>query len=232
MPHTRSQGEPEFELTSPEQILRARHHLEPKFKLEEPEPTSTFKLAREQQQFLRETAEIMDKDKLRDQKIEEHDTLFRNQQAGFLDLQRLVGELAKRFDERPGGAFRANTETNPRRHVKAVTTRSGRGGEIEQPPPVVEVDEEPVDEEIELETTAGVPLRLDQACTAPISESSVERLKREKMEEKKRGKRVEVEAEDHVVATEAYLDYIPSSLALEPPEYPMVFEVDRTGGKP
>ena len=112
-----------------------------------------------------------------------------------MDLQRSVSELAKRFDEKPGGSFRLNTDPNPRGHVKAVTTRSGRGGEVELPPPVIEVDDEPVDEEIELKTLAGVPLRLDPASTAPSSESSIERLKREKLEEKKRGKRVAEEPE-------------------------------------
>ncbi|KAD5802661.1 hypothetical protein E3N88_14021 [Mikania micrantha] len=134
-------------------------------------------------------------DKLRDQKTEEHDTLLRNQQAGFLDLQRSVGELAKRFDERPGVSFRTNTDPNPRGHVKAVTTHSGRGGDVELPPPVIPDDDEPVDEDIELGTPAGVPLRLDTASTAPSSESSVERLKREKVKEKKRGKRVAEELE-------------------------------------
>ncbi|KAD4180532.1 hypothetical protein E3N88_29123 [Mikania micrantha] len=42
MPHTRSQGAPEFELTSPEQILRARQQvsfLDPTLVMEPPPPT-------------------------------------------------------------------------------------------------------------------------------------------------------------------------------------------------
>ncbi|KAD4385549.1 hypothetical protein E3N88_25717 [Mikania micrantha] len=78
---------------------------------------------------------------------------------------------------------------------KLLTTCSGRGGEVELPPPAIPDDDESVDEEIELETPVGVPLRLDPASTSPSSESSVERLKREKVEEKKKGKRVAEERE-------------------------------------
>ncbi|KAD4178635.1 hypothetical protein E3N88_27226 [Mikania micrantha] len=122
-------------------------------------------------------------------KLQEHDTLLRNQQSAFLDLQRSVGDIAKRLDERQGGSFSGNTEANPKGHVKAVTTRSGRGGEkeVEKSPDVDE--EEPVDEEIELETPDKVHQRLGPASTAPIGESSVEKkgveAEKKKMEEKR-----------------------------------------------
>ncbi|KAD7117057.1 hypothetical protein E3N88_04325 [Mikania micrantha] len=121
MPHTHSQGVSEFELTSPEQILRARQQLRPS---------------------------ILD--------------------GTCPSIPTLIGTRIRIGEAR----IKDNTR------------------EVELPPPVIPVDDEPVDEEIELETPAGVPLRLDPASTAPSSESSVEWLKREKLEEKKRGKRV------------------------------------------
>ena len=73
--------------------------------------------------------------------------------------------------------------------MKAVTTRSGRGGEKEvEKSPDVDV-EEPVDEEIELETPDRVHQRLGPASTAPVGESSVEKkgveAEKKKMEEKR-----------------------------------------------
>ncbi|KAD2392754.1 hypothetical protein E3N88_39731 [Mikania micrantha] len=53
-----------------------------------------------------------------------------------------------------------------------VTTRSGRGGERVDPPVEV-VEEEPVDEEIEMETPGGVHMRPVPASTTPSSESPV-----------------------------------------------------------
>ncbi|KAD4888324.1 hypothetical protein E3N88_20397 [Mikania micrantha] len=105
-------------------------------------------------------------------------------------FKRTVGDIAKRLDERPQGQFPGPTQTNPNAHVKAVTTRSGGGGgERFIPPVLVEVDEservvppvdldeeEPVDEEIEMETPGRVPVRLVPASTAPNSESLVENL--------------------------------------------------------
>ncbi|KAD7479839.1 hypothetical protein E3N88_02975 [Mikania micrantha] len=121
--------------------------------------------------------------------LHEHDVLLKNQQSAFLDLQRTVGDIAKRLDERPQGQFPGQPQTNPNAHVKAVTTRSGRGGgEVFIPPVLVEVEEserlvppvdldeeEPVDEEIEMETPGRVPPRLVPASTAPNSESPVEK---------------------------------------------------------
>ncbi|KAD6119830.1 hypothetical protein E3N88_11101 [Mikania micrantha] len=119
--------------------------------------------------------------------LHEHDVLLKNQQSAFLDLQRTVGDIAKRLDERPQGQFPGQPQTNPNAHVKAVTTRSGGGGgEVFIPPVLMEVEEservvppvdldeeESVDEEIEMETPGRVPPRLVPASTAPNSESPV-----------------------------------------------------------
>ncbi|KAD5803341.1 hypothetical protein E3N88_14701 [Mikania micrantha] len=133
--------------------------------------------------------QLIAKDQHTQVKLQEHDTLLRNQQSAFLDLQRSVGDIAKMLDERQGGSFSGNTEANPKGHVKAVTTRSGRGGEkgVEKSP---DVDvEEPVDEEIELETPDRVHQMLGPASTAPVGESSFEKkgveAEKKKMEEKR-----------------------------------------------
>ncbi|KAD3337382.1 hypothetical protein E3N88_32902 [Mikania micrantha] len=115
-------------------------------------------MLKQQMQMLQQ---LIAKDQHTQVKLQEHDTLLRNQQSAFLDLQRSVG----------------------------WTTRSGRGGEkeVEKSPDVDE--EEPVDEEIELETPDRVHQRLGPASTAPVGESSVEKkgveAEKKKMEEKR-----------------------------------------------
>ena len=95
--------------------------------------------------------QIIENDQLADQRLDEHDILLRNQQDGFLDLQRTIGELARRFDDRPSGTFKEDMETNPRGHVMAITTCDRGGEEVEVPPLIVEVEDEPMDEELEFE---------------------------------------------------------------------------------
>ncbi|KAD6119860.1 hypothetical protein E3N88_11131 [Mikania micrantha] len=104
--------------------------------------------------------QLVAKDATTQKILHEHDVLLKNQQSAFLDLQRT-----------------------------AVTTRFGGGrGEVFIPPVLVEVEEserlvppvdldeeEPVDEEIEMETPGRVPPRLVPASTAPNSESPVEK---------------------------------------------------------
>ncbi|KAD6795094.1 hypothetical protein E3N88_05990 [Mikania micrantha] len=133
--------------------------------------------------------QLVAKDATTQKILHEHDVLLKNQQSAFLDLQRTVGDIAKRLDERPQGQFPGQPQTNPNAHVKAVTTRSGGGrGEVFMPPVLVEVEEservippvdvdeeEPVDEEIEMETPGRVQPRLVPASTAPNSESPVEK---------------------------------------------------------
>ncbi|KAD4385354.1 hypothetical protein E3N88_25522 [Mikania micrantha] len=116
--------------------------------------------------------QLVAKDANTQKTLAEHDILLKNQQSAFLDLQRSVGDIAKRLDERPQGQFSGNTQANPNAHVKAVTTRSGRGSVSVEPPVEVE-EEEPVDEEIEMETPGGVHMRPVPASTVPISESPI-----------------------------------------------------------
>ncbi|KAD5803433.1 hypothetical protein E3N88_14793 [Mikania micrantha] len=133
--------------------------------------------------------QLVAKDATTQKILHEHDVLLKNQQSAFLDLQRTVGDIAKRLDERPQGQFPGQPQTNPNAHVKAVITRSGGGrGEVFTPPvlveveenergfpPVDEVEEESVDEEIEMETPGRVLPRLVPASTALNSESPVEK---------------------------------------------------------
>ncbi|XP_022024609.1 uncharacterized protein LOC110924945 [Helianthus annuus] len=108
-------------------------------------------------------------------KNQEFELMFRNQGSTIKSLESTVGEMANRMTERPVGTFPSSTQTNPNATAKAVTTRSGRGVEVEKP---VDEVEEPVDEEIEMETPAGdVHPRLRPASTAQSSESSGEKKK-------------------------------------------------------
>jgi len=116
--------------------------------------------------------QLVAKDASTQKTLAEHDILLKNQQSAFLDLQRSVGDIARRLDERPQGQFSGKTQPNPNAQLKAVTTRSGRGGEIVRPP--IEEDE-PVDEEIEMEAPVRVQPRLVPASTTPNSEFSVDR---------------------------------------------------------
>ncbi|KAJ0513385.1 putative nucleotidyltransferase, Ribonuclease H [Helianthus annuus] len=108
-------------------------------------------------------------------KNQEFELMFRNQGSTIKSLERTVGEMANRMTERPVGTFPSSTQTNPNATAKAVTTRSSRGVEVEKS---VDEVEEPVDEEIEMETPAGdVHPRLRPASTAQSSESSGEKKK-------------------------------------------------------
>lgn len=49
----------------------------------------------------------------------------KNTDASIKNLEMQVGQLAKQLSEQQGGTFSANTQTNPKEHCKAITTRSG-----------------------------------------------------------------------------------------------------------
>jgi hypothetical protein len=56
----------------------------------------------------------------------------KNTDASIKNLETQVGQIARQLADQQGGAFTANTQTNPKEHCKAVTTRSGKvvGGGI------------------------------------------------------------------------------------------------------
>ncbi|XP_076907440.1 uncharacterized protein LOC143563881 [Bidens hawaiensis] len=75
-----------------------------------------------------------------------------------------------------------STKLNPKAPLKAVTTRSGRGGDREQP---LADDEEPVDEEIEMEAPVRTHERRAPRSTASNGESPAKKVAEKKIKEKK-----------------------------------------------
>ncbi|XP_076904201.1 uncharacterized protein LOC143559548 [Bidens hawaiensis] len=78
-------------------------------------------------------------------------------QSSLPDLQRCVGDIARRLDERPPGQFSGTSKPNPSAHLKEITTRSGRllGPMVSRNRVEVE-DEEAVDEKIEMEVPSKI----------------------------------------------------------------------------
>ncbi|KAK1439692.1 hypothetical protein QVD17_05512 [Tagetes erecta] len=116
-----------------------------------------------------------------------NETELRNQKASLQNIENQVGQIAKLLSERPQGGLPGNTETNPKGHVKAITTRSGKTTE-----PVPSPSSQPVVEEEETESPDEVPLRRSPASTARSKEPVKPynppipypgRLKKQKMEE-------------------------------------------------
>lgn len=64
-------------------------------------------------------------DDLLRQFIIQQDITNRNNQASLQVLQNQVGQIAKALQEQPSGVLPSNTETNPRKELKMITTRSG-----------------------------------------------------------------------------------------------------------
>ncbi|KAI3732622.1 hypothetical protein L1987_63829 [Smallanthus sonchifolius] len=121
-------------------------------------------------------SQLVVKDQVTQKTLSEHDILLKNQQSAFLDLQRSVGDMARKLEERLPGQFPGGTQLNPNAHAKAITTRSGRIlGEPKVREGQVIEEEEPVDKEIELKAPGKVQSRLDPANTAHIVEPQVER---------------------------------------------------------
>ncbi|XP_076930950.1 uncharacterized protein LOC143595944 [Bidens hawaiensis] len=65
------------------------------------------------------------------EKFREHETFMKNQEASIQNLNRQMGEIASRLNERPPGTLSSNTEQNPKGFAKAVITRSGAGAHDE-----------------------------------------------------------------------------------------------------
>jgi hypothetical protein len=79
--------------------------------------------------------------------------------------------------ERPDGSFAGHTEPNPKEKMNAMMNRSRNGGETEKSP----VDEEdPIDAEVERETSGRAQQRLAPASTAPNNESPAEKVSEKK----------------------------------------------------
>lgn len=54
------------------------------------------------------------------------DATLRNQQASIHNIEQQIGKILRLFNECLLGIHASNTELNPKAHIKAVTTRSGK----------------------------------------------------------------------------------------------------------
>ncbi|KAK1421773.1 hypothetical protein QVD17_24388 [Tagetes erecta] len=134
-------------------------------------------------------SQIVNRDQETQQRLKEHDILLRNQQSAFLDLQRSVGEMSKQLSQqsRQSGLFSGSTQTNPNASVKAVTTRSGKGGDKNLEIVEIEEKEEEVDEELEMETPGGGRPSVEPIVTPLVSEPPPRETIGKKSEGKKKG---------------------------------------------
>ncbi|XP_076935075.1 uncharacterized protein LOC143601581 [Bidens hawaiensis] len=141
---------------------------------------------------------IFERDQATQKKFAEHDLLFKNQQSSILDIQRTVGDIARRLEERPPGQFSGIPQTNPAAQLKAISTRSGRvfGPEVVSKEIGKNGDDESVDEEIEVEAPGK------SQSTTPIIEPQVEKNTKKKS--------VGVQPPPHII-NHAYVSY-PASL--------------------
>ncbi|XP_035842158.1 uncharacterized protein LOC118488860 [Helianthus annuus] len=89
---------------------------------------------------------------------------MRSQKASIQTIENQVGQLAKMLSERPQGSLPGNTEQNPRGHVNAVMTRSGKttGPDKSDSPPITET--------VQTETSDEVHARRVPASTAQPQE--------------------------------------------------------------
>ncbi|KAK1411651.1 hypothetical protein QVD17_38208 [Tagetes erecta] len=102
--------------------------------------------------------------------LQRHETLIQGQSAALQSLERTVGQLSSQLSERKQGELPSFIETNPKAHVKVVTTRSGRTSCVDK---VVPCGDEVVDEEIEMEAPPDtVQQRLRPASIAQPEESA------------------------------------------------------------
>ncbi|XP_021994444.1 uncharacterized protein LOC110891080 [Helianthus annuus] len=75
---------------------------------------------------------------------------MRSQKASIQTIENQVSQLAKMLSERPQGSLPGNTEPNPRGHVNAVTTRSGKttGPDKSDSPPITDTVQTDASDEV------------------------------------------------------------------------------------
>ncbi|XP_021985888.1 uncharacterized protein LOC110882106 [Helianthus annuus] len=122
-------------------------------------------------------SQLIVRDQTTQKTLSEHDLLLKNHQASFQDLQRVVGDMSRKLEERLPGQFAGNTKPNPNAHAKAITTRSGKTVGNPRVVEEKEVDEDGdvIDEVIEMEAPGKVQNRLSPASTAQPGESQGEK---------------------------------------------------------
>src|ERR1051325_7340822 len=123
-------------------------------------------------------------------------------EASIKNLETQVGQLAKQISEQSAStSFSPTTQTNPKEHCKAITTRSGRVCDekrkvVERKKKVVEKDEEVVveeevvekDDEVVVEKNDDVDMEDDLVENEVLVENEKENgvVEKEKVEEKKK----------------------------------------------
>ncbi|XP_021989152.1 uncharacterized protein LOC110885749 [Helianthus annuus] len=121
-------------------------------------------------------SQLIVRDQTTQKTLSEHDLMLKNHQASFQDLQRVVGDMSRKLEERLPGQFAGNTQPNPNAHAKAITTRSGKTvGNPSVEERVVDEEGDVIDEEIEMEAPGKVQNRLSPASTAQPGESQSEK---------------------------------------------------------
>ncbi|XP_021971755.1 uncharacterized protein LOC110866917 [Helianthus annuus] len=121
-------------------------------------------------------SQLVVRDQTTQKTLSEHDLMLKNHQASFQDLQRVVGDMSRKLEERLPGQFAGNTQPNPNAHAKAITTRSGKTvGNPSVEERVVDEERDVIDEEIEMEAPGKVQNRLSPASTAQPGESQSEK---------------------------------------------------------
>ncbi|XP_022004281.1 uncharacterized protein LOC110901813 [Helianthus annuus] len=121
-------------------------------------------------------SQLVVRDQTTQKTLSEHDLMLKNHQASFQDLQRVVGDMSRKLEERLPGQFAGNTQPNPNAHAKAITTRSGKTvGNPRVEERVVDEEGDVIDEEIEMEAPGKVQNRLSPASTAQPGESQGEK---------------------------------------------------------
>ncbi|XP_035841285.1 uncharacterized protein LOC118488180 [Helianthus annuus] len=121
-------------------------------------------------------SQLVVRDQTTQKTLSEHDLMLKNHQASFQDLQRVVGDMSRKLEERLPGQFAGNTQPNPNAHAKAITTRSGKTvGNPSVEERIVDEDGDIIDEVIEMEAPRKVQKRLSPVSTAQPGESQVEK---------------------------------------------------------
>ncbi|XP_021999191.1 uncharacterized protein LOC110896067 [Helianthus annuus] len=121
-------------------------------------------------------SQLIVRDQTTQKTLSEHDLMLKNHQASFQDLQRVVGDMSRKLEERLPGQFAGYTQPNPNAHAKAITTRSGKTvGNPSVEERVVDEEGDVIDEEIEMEAPGKVQKRLSPASTAQPGESQSEK---------------------------------------------------------
>ena len=96
-----------------------------------------------------------------------HEGEMRAQKASIQNIEKQVGQLARTLSERAQGGLPGNTEPNPRGHVNAVMTRSGKttGPDISGSPPITETVHTDASDEVHARRVPASTAQLQRPVT-------------------------------------------------------------------